>query len=162
MRHFVRQSIEGGRVCTFNQYYKSNICKDILKIVSQKLKVEGNVYDMLDAYMKYKNEHLKVNKQEYKKFFYNYRDIDEGEEEIYVNKKLGKLPIHQLLQQLSLNDFLRDFNDVSLCLGAVSEPESIYPRIETGYVYIQDMNDELVEKFRSGNFTPGGAILKRK
>ena len=36
MRWFVRQSIKGGRVCAFNQYYESKICDDILKIISRK------------------------------------------------------------------------------------------------------------------------------
>ena len=31
MRWFVRQSIKGGRVCAFNQYYESKHCDDILK-----------------------------------------------------------------------------------------------------------------------------------
>ena len=39
---------------------------------------------------------------------------------------------------------------------------SIYPRIETGYACIEDMNDEFVEKFNSGNFNQGSAILKIK
>ena len=34
MKHFVRQAAYGGRVCAFNQYYKSKICDDILKIIS--------------------------------------------------------------------------------------------------------------------------------
>ena len=42
------------------------------------------------------------------------------------------------------------------------DKKSIYPRIETGYVYQSDMNDELVEKFNTGNFTKGSAILKIK
>ena len=37
MRWFVRQSIKGGRVCAFNQYYKSKICDNILKIISKEL-----------------------------------------------------------------------------------------------------------------------------
>ena len=37
MRWFVRQSIKGGRVCVFNQYYKSKHCGDILKILSKEL-----------------------------------------------------------------------------------------------------------------------------
>ena len=32
MRWFIRQSIKGGRVCAFNQYFKSKHCNDILKI----------------------------------------------------------------------------------------------------------------------------------
>ena len=40
--------------------------------------------------------------------------------------------------------------------------KSIYPRIEIGYPYTRDMNDELVEKFNTGIFTKGSAILKIK
>ena len=35
MRWFVRQTAYGGRVCAFNQYYKSKSCDDILKIISK-------------------------------------------------------------------------------------------------------------------------------
>ena len=48
MRWFVRQSIKGGRVCVFNQYYKSSICDDILKILSKEIYVKGNVYDIFE------------------------------------------------------------------------------------------------------------------
>ena len=38
MRWFVRQSIKGGRVCAFNQNFKSEkFCVDILKIISEEL-----------------------------------------------------------------------------------------------------------------------------
>ena len=40
--------------------------------------------------------------------------------------------------------------------------KSIYPRIETGYAYTKDMNDELVRKFNTGNFSQRSAILKIK
>ena len=59
MRHFVRQAAYGGRVCAFNQYYKSKSCDDILKIISEELNVKGDVYDKIDAYMNYKYEHYK-------------------------------------------------------------------------------------------------------
>ena len=35
MRWFVRQAAYGGRVCAFNQYYKSKSCDDILKIIQK-------------------------------------------------------------------------------------------------------------------------------
>ena len=41
------------------------------------------------------------------------------------------------------------------------DEKSIYLRIETGYAYTQVMNDELVEKFKIGNFTKGSAIFKK-
>ena len=37
MRWFVRQSIKGGRVCAFNQYYKSDHYNDIKRILSKEL-----------------------------------------------------------------------------------------------------------------------------
>ena len=64
MRHFVRQAIKGGRVCVSNQYYKTKICDDVLKIISKELKSEGNVYDIIEAYIKHKNDHLKNIKEE--------------------------------------------------------------------------------------------------
>ena len=42
------------------------------------------------------------------------------------------------------------------------DPKSIYPRIETGYAYTNDMNDELVNKFNNQTFTQRSAILKVK
>ena len=52
MRWIVRQSIKAGRVCAFNQYYKSKICDDILKILSEELTVRGNIYEIIEAYLK--------------------------------------------------------------------------------------------------------------
>ena len=40
--------------------------------------------------------------------------------------------------------------------------KSIYPRIETGYLFTENMNDELVEKFVNQTFTQVSAILKIK
>ena len=60
MRWFVRQAAYGGRVCAFNQYCKSKSCDDLSKIISEKLNVKGSVYDKIEAYMKYKNEHFKI------------------------------------------------------------------------------------------------------
>ena len=44
----------------------------------------------------------------------------------------------------------------------MSDEKSIYPRIETDYVFTSDMNDEFVEKFNNQTFTQGSAILKIK
>ena len=52
MRCFVRQSIKGGRVCAFIQYYISKICDDILKIIPEELNVNENIYDVKEAYLK--------------------------------------------------------------------------------------------------------------
>ena len=81
MRWFVRQSIKGGRVCAFIQYYNSKVCHDIIKIIAEKINVKGNVYDINEANMKYKNDPLKIFKEEYENKFDDYRDINEEEME---------------------------------------------------------------------------------
>ena len=55
-----------------------------------------------------------------------------------------------------------DFGAVSLYSSAQSDKKSINPRIETGYAYTPDMNDELVNKFNRQTFTQGSAVLKIK
>ena len=57
---------------------------------------------------------------------------------------------------------LWDFDAVSLDPSANWDPKSIYPRIETGYAFKREMNDELVEKFNNQTYTQGWAILKVK
>ena len=161
-RHFVRQAAYGGRVCAFNQYYKSNICDDILHILSKELIVEGNTYEKIEAYMNYKNEHLKLFEKEYESQFDDYRDENEEEKDNFINEKLGQLPIHQLLKQLSLNALLWSFDASSLYPSAMWDPKSIYLKIETGYPFTIDMNGEFVTKFNNQTFTQGSAILKFK
>ena len=73
MRWFIRQSIKGGRVCAFNQYYITTHCNDILKIINKELAVKGTVYDTIKAYMEYKNKRFKIFEKEYEDEFDDYR-----------------------------------------------------------------------------------------
>ena len=57
---------------------------------------------------------------------------------------------------------LWDIDAVLLYPSAIWDEKSIYPRIETGYAFTRDINDELVEKFNNQTFTQGSAILKIK
>ena len=162
MRWFVRQSIKGGRVCAFNQYYKSKHCDNILKLINKELAVKGTVYDTIEAYMEYKNKYFKIFEKEYESQFNDYRDEDIEEKEKYINKKLGNLRLHKLIQRIELIHLLWDFDAVSLYPSAMWYENSIYPRIETGYAYTRDMNDTLVEMFNNQTFTRGSATLKIK
>ena len=155
MRWVVRQSIKAGRVCAFNQYYKSKLRDDILKII-------GNIYDITEAYLNDKNKHFKIFEKENENQFNDYKDEDINEKEKYTNEKLIELPIHQFIKQKKLDELLWDFDAVNLYAFAIWDEKSIYPRIETGYVHTKNMNDELVEKIKSGNFNQGSAILKIK
>ena len=163
MRWFVRQSIKGGRVCAFNQYYKSKHCDDILEIINKKLAVKGeSIYNTMEAYLEYKNKHFKIYEKEYENQFNDYRKEDKDEKEKYINEKLGQLPIHRLIRQIKLEELLWDFDAVSLYPSAMWDEKSIYPRIETGYADTRNMNNELIEKFNNQTFTQGSAILKIK
>ena len=75
-------------VCAFNQYYKSKISDDILKTIWKELnQVEKqNVSDTIEVYMKYKNDHLKIFKQEYESNFDGYTDINEEGMKEHINK----------------------------------------------------------------------------
>ena len=67
-----------------------------------------------------------------------------------------------MIRQIELIHLLWDFDGVSLYPSAMWDPKSIYPKIETGYAFTNDMNDDLVEKFNNGKFNQGCAILKIK
>ena len=101
-------------------------------------------------------------KKEYESKFHDYRDIDEEEMNNYINKNSGEFPIHKILQELSLNDLLWDFDAESLYPSAMSDEKSIYPRIKTGYAFTPVMSNELVEKLNNQTFTQGSATLKIK
>ena len=162
MRWFIRQSIKGGRVCAFIQYYKSKHCGDILEIMNKELAVIGSVYNTIEAFMEYKNKHFKIFEKEYENQFDDYRNENVEEKEKYINEKLSQLPIHQLIKQIKLEELLWDFDATSLYPSAMWDEKSIYPRIETGYSFTRDMNKYLVHRFNNQTFSQGSAVLKIK
>ena len=72
------------------------------------------------------------------------------------------MPIHQIIKQIKLVKVLWEVDAVRLYPSATWDENGVCPRIETGYVYTKDMNDELVEKLNTGNFIQGSAISKIK
>ena len=64
MRWFVRQSNKKGRVCAFNHYYDSKNCDDILNIISEKIKVRGKIYDLIEVFFNCKNKQFRVIEKE--------------------------------------------------------------------------------------------------
>ena len=102
MRWFVRQAAYGGRVCAFNQYYKSKSYQDILEIISKELCVKGNDYDNIEAYMEYKKKNLKIFEKEYKDQLNDYRDENIEDKEKYINEKLSNLRLHKIIKRIEL------------------------------------------------------------
>ena len=124
------------------------------------MNVKGNVYDKIEAYMDYKNKHYKIFETEYERNFSDYRDENIEEKVKYINENLSELPIHQLISRLKIIELFWDFDCVSLYPSAMSDKKSFYPKIETGYAFARDMNNEVVENFDNETFTKGSAILK--
>ena len=106
MRWFVRQSIKGGRVCDFNQYYKSNHFNDIKRILSKELGVKGNIYDIIEEKLRYKKKHYEIFEKEYESQFNDYRLENEEDKEKNINEKLSNLRLHKLLKQIELTHLL--------------------------------------------------------
>ena len=75
---------------------------------------------------------------------------------------MSRLPIHQIMKQIKLDELLLDFDAVSLNPSAMWNEKSICPRIESGCTFYIDKNDELVNKFNNQTFNQGSAILKIK
>ena len=103
--------------------------------------MNGNFYDLIEAYLNYKNKHFKIFQKEYENQFNDYRDENVEEKEIFVKEKLSKLPVHQLIKQVKLDELLWDFDAISLYPSAMWDENSIHPRIETGYAFTRDMNE---------------------
>ena len=138
-----------------------NFFDDFLKIITEELNVKGIINDIIEAYLNYKKKRFEIFEKEYEIQFKDSRDEDE-EEKIYNNESISQLPPHLLIKQLGLNDLIWSYDGNSLYPSAMLDEKPIYDRIETGYAYTEDMNDELVRKFNTGNFIQGSAILKIK
>ena len=168
MRHFVRQSIKGGRCSAVNQYYKSNISKEVFNIISKEINIDDvndNVCEIIAKHFEYTNEKRKILKEEYDSNFKDYRDIDEEERTDHINKELNKLAIHKKLQKLNFNDVMMDFDATSLYPSAMWDEKSVYPKIETGFAFKPHMNNVYVEAFNNQTFNQDGdesAFLRRK
>ena len=58
--------------------------------------------------------------------------MDKKEKEKFINEKLSKLPKHQIIKQIKIDELLLDFDGNSLYPTAMWDENSIYSRFETG------------------------------
>ena len=165
MRNFVRKAIKGGRCSAFNQHYKSEISDEVFKIISKELNVNGNISDILEKYFEFLNKYEKQYSKEFDSKYNDYRDSKQKEKEKYVNNKLNMLPIHKELSKSDSNKTQMDFDATSLYPSAMWDEKSVYPKIETGFAFKPNMNDDYVEAFNNQSFNEDGdesAILTIK
>ena len=77
----------------------------------------------------------------------------------YVKRKLGDFSKPKNLSTLSLDVFLKNFDENGLFPTAMSDKESVYPKVETGSAFKKDMKDDLAKAFNNQSFTKRCAIL---
>ena len=161
MRHFVRQAIKGGKVGAFNQLYESQISDKIFTTISNELNVNGNKYEIIEAYAKYIKEFKNKYEAEYISNYSDYRQVKQQDKKKYINEKLSELEISKKLKALNRDDLLMAFDATSLYPSAMYDENSTYPKIETGFAFTLELNDEIVNQFNTKTFTKT-AILKIK
>ena len=159
MRNFVRKAIKGGRCNSSNQYYKSEISDEVFNIISKELNVDnvsGNVCDILEKYFEFLNKHEKEYKKEFDSNYGDYRDINQKEKEKFVNKKLNMLPIHKELSKLNLKKTQMCYDGNSFYPSAMWDCNSVYAKLETGFVFRPHMKKTYVEAFNNQTFNEDG------
>ena len=164
MRHFVRQAIKGGKVGAFNQLYESQISDKIFTTISNDLNVNGNKYEIVEAYVKYIKEFKNKYEAEYLSNYSDYRQVKQQDKNKYINEKLSELEISKKLilsWKKEFDDLLMAFDATSLYPSAMYDESSTYPKIETGFAFTPEMNKEIVNQFNMKTFTKS-AILKIK
>ena len=84
VRHFVIESIKGGRCSALNQFYKSTFSEKIFNFFSKELDIPGNLCEFLDKYFEYTNKPRKLLENEYDSQFEDHRDINQVERINYI------------------------------------------------------------------------------
>ena len=82
----------------------------MFNIVSKELNVQCKLCEVIEKYFEYTNKHRKLLENVYDSQFDDYRGVNQEERAKYINNKLNKLPIHEKLQKLNLNDVMADFD----------------------------------------------------
>ena len=149
MRHFVRQSIKGGNDGAFNQSYELQISERVFKTISEVLGVNGNKYEIDEGYTKYIKEFNLQHEAEYLSSITNYRKVNQNDKNKHIMEKLSELYISKKLQSLNCDDLLMAFDATSLYSSAMYDENSVYPKVETGYAFTPERNDEIVSQFNT-------------
>ena len=165
MRNFARNSVKGCRCNAFYQLYKSEISDEIFNIISRELNVNRNMCNLLEKNFEFSNKYEKLYAKELDSKYEDYRDLNQEEKSVCINKKRNMLPIHKDLSKLELNKTQIDFDATSLYPSGMWDQNSVYRKIESGLCFKRDMNDVYVEAFKNQTLNQDGnesVILKIK
>ena len=88
--------------------------------------------------------------------FKDYRDINQEERTKDINNKLSKLPRHEQLQKLNLDDVIMHFGATSLYPSTMWDIKSVYRKIEIGFSFKPHMNKTYVDAFKNQSYNQDG------
>ena len=115
-------------------------------------------------FFEFTNKYRKVIENEYDAQCKDYRDNDKKERAEHIIKELNKLPIRKKLRKLDVNnDVLMDYNGNCLYPSAMWDENSVYLKMESGFVFAHHMNDVYVKLLNDVTFNEDGnesAILR--
>ena len=86
----------------------------------------------------------------------DYRDIGQEEKTKHFNNELNKLAIFYKLQKLNLNEVMMDFDASNSHPSAIWDENSVYPKMESGFVFQPHMNKIFVNAFNNQTFHEHG------
>ena len=103
--------------------------------ISNELNIQGNICGVVKKYFEFTNKQRKAIENEYDSQFDDYGHINQEERTKYINNKINKLPIHENLQKLNLNDVMMDFDATSFYPSAMRDENSVYTKIANGFAF---------------------------
>ena len=117
------------------------MCDNLLKSFAEKFNIDlesSTTYDVSEKFLKYRDQHQAIIEKEYNNQFLEYRNNKKDQKNIYINKKLGELAIHQNLRRIDVSDLLMGFYATKLYPSAMWDDELIYPEKKAGYLFTID------------------------
>ena len=127
-----------------------------LFLFQKKIDMNGSLCDISDEYFDILNEHRKRKENEYDSQFKDFRDIKENEKSKYIDDKFSKLPIHDELKKLDLDNVMMNFDATNLYTSDMWDESSLCLEIETGFVFKPNKNNVYVEAFNFQTFNQDG------
>ena len=109
--------------------------------------IRSNKYEISEKFFEFLNKHEKLYAIEIDSTNDDHKDINQKEKIDFINNKLNMLPIHEQLSKLDLYNTQIDFDASSLYPSAMWDKTSVYPKIETGFLFKPHMNIVYVEAF---------------
>ena len=150
VRHFIRQSIYGGRVIAMKKRFISAEYDNIIRTIMDYFNCTEQ--EAIPTYLKYiKSEEERITK-DIDNELTDYRELSLKQTKKEIMKRIHNLEISKKIKEVKLNDYLVSSDYTSLYPSAQVDSHSIWPKIETAYAFENHMNDAVCSLFNGQRF----------